>query len=96
MRLDSAAARSAIETNLLEYYRTPGKYALLRKQPGLLFASIKEVLQLASGRAPNGDEASAPAAQKCRGGIKPHVPLPPRQGVRPESAGLAPACGSGP
>ena len=57
----SSARRIAIEKTLLDYHRAPGQFALLGRQPALLFASVKEVLQLASGRAPNGDEAHAPA-----------------------------------
>jgi DnaJ-like protein len=35
---------------LLEYSRTPGKYQVAFRHPPLLFASIREILQLAAGR----------------------------------------------
>jgi hypothetical protein len=44
MTPDRAAQRSAIERALLEFHRTPGKYPLIRRQPSLLFASVKDVL----------------------------------------------------
>jgi len=59
---DRAAQRSAVERALLEFHRTPGKYALIRRQPSVLFSSVKDVLQIASGRAPETDSASAPAS----------------------------------
>jgi DnaJ-domain-containing protein 1 len=69
MTPDRAAQRSAIERALLEFHRTPGKYPLIRRQPSLLFASVKDVLQIASGRAPDADDIVAPAAhvQKAAG-----------------------------
>jgi len=60
MRTGPAGSRAAIEDALLAYHRSPGKHALIRRQPAVLFSSIKEVLQLASGRSPDGDEADAP------------------------------------
>ena len=53
--------RGAIESTLVDYHHSPGKYPLIRKQPPLLFSSIKEVLQLASGRSPDGDGAAGPS-----------------------------------
>jgi hypothetical protein len=69
MTPDRAAQRSAIERALLEFHRTPGKYPLIRRQPSLLFASVKDVLQIASGRAPDADDLVAPAVhvQKAAG-----------------------------
>src|SRR4051812_33113682 len=43
-----------VEAALLDFQRSPGKYRLTQQQPALLFASIKEVLQLAGGRAADG------------------------------------------
>jgi hypothetical protein len=60
MTPDRAAQRSAIERALLDFHRSPGKYALVRRQPSLLFASVKDVLQIASGRAPDADDTAAP------------------------------------
>jgi hypothetical protein len=62
MNAVAAASRSAIERALLDFHRSPGKYPLVRKQPPLLFEALKEVLQFASGRAPDGADASAPSA----------------------------------
>lgn len=59
MGTDPAHSRAAIEEALLAYHRSPGTHAPILRQP-LLFSSIKEVLQLASGRSPEGDEAGAP------------------------------------
>jgi DnaJ-domain-containing protein 1 len=61
MTPDRAAQRSAVEHALLDFHRTPGKYALIRRQPSVLFASVKDVLQIASGRAPDAEDGSAPA-----------------------------------
>ncbi len=58
MEPDNAARRSAIEQALLDYHRSPGKYAQVRRQPSLLYASIRDVLLLASGRATHGDGVS--------------------------------------
>jgi hypothetical protein len=62
MTPDRAAQRSAVEHALLEFHHTPGKYALIRRQPSVLFASVKDVLQIASGRAPDAEDGAAPAA----------------------------------
>ncbi|MGZ5786290.1 MAG: J domain-containing protein [Ramlibacter sp.] len=62
MTPDRAAQRSAVERALLDFHRTPGKYALIRQQPSVLFGSVKDVLQIASGRAPDAEDGSAPAA----------------------------------
>jgi hypothetical protein len=60
MGSDPSGRRAAIEGTLLEYHRSPGKHALILRQPAVLFSSIKEVLQLASGRSPEGNGVSAP------------------------------------
>ena len=66
MKPAPAGQRSAIESALLDYHRSPGKYALIRRQPLLLFSSIKEVLQLASGRSLDAVEAAAPSPAVCQ------------------------------
>jgi hypothetical protein len=62
MTPDRAALRRAVERALLEFHRSPGKYPLMRRQPSVLFASVKDVLQIAAGRPPDGDNGTAPAA----------------------------------
>jgi hypothetical protein len=62
MTPDRAALRRAVERALLDFHRSPGKYPLVRRQPSVLFASIKDVLQIAAGRAPDTDNGAAPAA----------------------------------
>jgi DnaJ-domain-containing protein 1 len=62
MTPERAAQRSAVEHALLDFHRAPGKYALIRRQPSVLFASVKDVLQIASGRAPDANDGGAPAA----------------------------------
>lgn len=54
--------RSAIESALLDFHRSPGKYARVRRQPSLLYASIREILLLAGGRPMEGDGGPAPSA----------------------------------
>lgn len=46
---DSTSATS-LHPALLEYFSAPGKYQLSLRQPAILFASIREVLQIAAGR----------------------------------------------
>ncbi len=41
-----------MHTALLEYAKAPGKYHVALRQPPLLFASIREILQIAADRAP--------------------------------------------
>jgi len=61
------AGRKHIESALLEYHRTPGKYPLLLRRPEILFSSIKEVLQLASGRLPDAEAPASLAVQRAAG-----------------------------
>jgi hypothetical protein len=56
-----------VESALLDYQRTPGKYSLLLRRPPILFSSIKEVLLLASGRLPEGAPAPSLAIQRAAG-----------------------------
>jgi hypothetical protein len=51
---------------LLDFFRWPGKYQLTLREPSLLFASMREVLQLAAGRsAPGVPQAEATAGQEA-------------------------------
>jgi hypothetical protein len=61
------AERKQIESALIEYQRTPGKYPLLLRRPEILFSSIKEVLQLASGRLPDAAVPPSLAVQRAAG-----------------------------
>ena len=58
----NAARRSAIEKLLLDYHRSPGKYAHARRQASPLRSALHEVLQLAGGRPFDGDAQRAPSA----------------------------------
>jgi hypothetical protein len=62
-----AGRRKQVESALLDYHRTPGKYSLLLRRPEILFSSIKEVLLLASGRLPEGEPAPSLAIQRAAG-----------------------------
>jgi hypothetical protein len=62
MAAQHADRRRAIEAALLEFHRMPGRHTLALRQPPLLFASIREVLQLAGGRAPDSDAATPTAS----------------------------------
>src|SRR4051812_15199502 len=41
---------STLRFALVDYFDAPGKYQLRLRQPALLFSSIREILQIASGR----------------------------------------------
>jgi hypothetical protein len=41
---------TSVPAALLEYFGAPGKYQLTLRQPGVLFSSVREILQLASDR----------------------------------------------
>jgi hypothetical protein len=56
-----------VESALLDYQRTPGKYPLLLRRPPILFSSIREVLLLASGRLPEGAPVPSLAIQRAAG-----------------------------
>jgi hypothetical protein len=56
-----------VESALLDYQRTPGKYSLLLRRPEILFSSIREVLLLASGRLPDGAPVPSLAIQRAAG-----------------------------
>lgn len=49
---------------LLQYAQAPGKYQLTLRQPAILFQSIREILQVAAGRA--GGEQQAPVPEDLR------------------------------
>lgn len=55
-----AGRRSAIESALLDFQRAPGRHTIALRQPALLFASIRAVLQYAAERCPD-DEALPPS-----------------------------------
>lgn len=48
---------------LLDYFAAPGKYQLTLRQPAVLFSSIREILQVASGRSGNEDHRVREAAR---------------------------------
>ncbi|MES2632450.1 MAG: DnaJ domain-containing protein [Pseudomonadota bacterium] len=56
----------AVESALLEYQESPGRFALMRREPAALFGSIREVLQIAAGKAPGGQgDTPRPAVQQA-------------------------------
>lgn len=50
----SGPSASRVQAALLDYFKAPGNYQLTRRQPEVLFGSIREVLQIAAGRASSG------------------------------------------
>lgn len=67
MNSELAGRRKQVESALLDYHRTPGKYPLLLRRPEILFSSIRDVLQLASGRMPDGAAPPGLAVQRAAG-----------------------------
>ncbi|WP_053076483.1 J domain-containing protein [Caenimonas sp. SL110] len=60
------AAEGAVERALLEYQQSPGRFALTRREPAALFGAIREVLQIAAGKAPGGQGGTPrPAVQQA-------------------------------
>lgn len=57
----SGPQRKQLHATLLEYARSPGKYQVAARQPPLLFAMLRDVLQIAAGRDTEaiGDEGQA-------------------------------------
>ncbi|HEY0823674.1 MAG TPA: DnaJ domain-containing protein, partial [Ramlibacter sp.] len=55
----TSPSAATLHAALLDYYSAPGKYQLTLRQPATLFASIREILQVAAGR---GTPAGADAA----------------------------------
>jgi hypothetical protein len=53
---------SSVPAALLDYFEAPGRYQLTLRQPAVLFASIREILQLASSRT----AADAPQSSALR------------------------------
>jgi hypothetical protein len=51
-----------MESALLEYHRSPGKFSLAKHQPEVVFSSVHAVLQMASGRAAAAEITTAPSA----------------------------------
>jgi hypothetical protein len=60
---DSSGTDQRLFAALLDYQRHPGRYQVSRREPTLLFASIREILQLAAGRAAGKGARSRPTAQ---------------------------------
>jgi hypothetical protein len=50
---------------LLDFFRAPGKYQLQLREPVVLFASIREVLQIAAGRGPELPDHRAGSTQEA-------------------------------
>ena len=46
----ASPSAATLRVALLDYFEAPGKYQLTLRQPALLFSSIREILQIASGR----------------------------------------------
>lgn len=46
----TSPSAAALHAALLDYYSAPGKYQLSLRQPAMLFASIRDILQIAAGR----------------------------------------------
>jgi len=65
MQATPSGRRSVVEGALVDYHRSPGKFALLRREPKVLFGSIKDVLQLAAGRAPDGGSVPVTGVQQA-------------------------------
>ncbi|MRD46852.1 DnaJ domain-containing protein [Caenimonas koreensis DSM 17982] len=63
MNATPAGRRSAVERALLDYQRSPGKFALATREPAALFSNMKDVLQIAAGRAAEGEDTDAPSAE---------------------------------
>lgn len=59
----SSPSPTALAAALTEYFAAPGRHQLTRRQPAILFASIREVLQIASDRGQSGE---APPVQRAK------------------------------
>lgn len=46
----TSPSTSSLQAALLDYFSAPGKYQLSLRQPAPLFASVREILQIAAGR----------------------------------------------
>lgn len=60
------ANRAALRATLLDYSQSPGKYQVALRQPQLLFAALREVLQIAVGREPEGTIADKQESTSLR------------------------------
>lgn len=59
----AAPGRTPLAAALLDYRHHPGRYSIARREPAILFASIREVLQLAAGKSAHDEHgALQPAA----------------------------------
>lgn len=54
---------ASLSEALLDYFAAPGKYQLTLRQPAALFSSIREILQVASGRSGSDDQRVREAAR---------------------------------
>jgi hypothetical protein len=52
---EPTSAPASLHAALLDYFSAPGKYQLTLRQPAILFASVREILQIASGRGSSAD-----------------------------------------
>lgn len=59
----SKPSGASLSEALLDYFAAPGKYQLTLRQPAVLFASIREILQVASGRSGSDDQRVREAAR---------------------------------
>jgi hypothetical protein len=64
MQAPADADRTALQAALHDYSRSPGKYQVGLRQPVLLFAQLREVLQIAVGR--DGDNPAAATSASLR------------------------------
>lgn len=58
----AAAGRTPLAAALLDYRHHPGRYSIARREPAILFASIREVLQLAAGKSAHDEHGALQAA----------------------------------
>lgn len=50
----TGTGRATLRAALLDFQRLPGKHPVHQREPGMLFASLREILQLAAGRQTEG------------------------------------------
>ena len=60
---EATGSPASLHEALLDYFSAPGKYQLTLRQPALLFASVREILQIAAGRGASADLPEAAAAK---------------------------------
>ena len=67
MQPDFSDSAGSVESALLAYRASPGRYALLRHEPKLLFSCLREVLMLAGGRSISGEGQPSADVQEAAG-----------------------------